>query len=138
TTGTLAHTVLPALLGPLRARCPEISLHLHTTNELQNLSKRDADIAIRPSSQPPGHLLGRRVGSVAYAVYGERGALRGWRGNAPQWPAWCEAPWIAVDDSLAQHRSLRWLAKQLPLADVAVRCNSFMSVAQACAAGLGL
>jgi DNA-binding transcriptional LysR family regulator len=138
TTDTLAQTVLPAMLGPLRAHCPEIQLHLHVTNELQNLSKRDADIAIRPSSQPPGHLLGRRIGTVAYAVYGQRQALRGWRGDAPQWPAWRDAPWIAVDDSLAQHRSLRWLAKQLPLAEVAVRCNSFMSVAQACAGGLGL
>jgi DNA-binding transcriptional LysR family regulator len=138
TTDTLAQTLVPAMLGPLRTQCPEISIHLHATNELQNLSKRDADIAIRPSSQPPGHLLGRRVGVVGYAVYGERGALTAWRGVSGAWPAWRDAPWIAVDESLSQHRSLAWLARQVDLADVATRCNSFMSVAHACAAGLGL
>lgn len=137
TTDTLAQTVLPAMLAPLRASCPEISLQVLATNELQNLSRRDADIAIRPSSQPPGHLLGRRVGRVAYAVYGERQALRTWRRRV-QDGRWRDAPWIAVDDSLAQHRSLRWLERHVPLADVGLRCNGFMSVAQACAAGLGL
>jgi DNA-binding transcriptional LysR family regulator len=71
-------------------------------------------------------------------VYGERHALAAWRGSSSEWPAWRDAPWIAVDDSLSQHRSLAWLARQLPIADVAVRCNSFMSVAHACAGGLGL
>ena len=138
TTDTLAHTLVPAMLLPLRAACPEISVHIHATNELQNLSRRDADIAIRPSSQAPGHLLGRRIGVVGYAVYGERKALAAWRGNSAQWPAWSEAPWIAVDDSLGQHRSLAWLARHVRVADVATRCNSFMSIAHACASGLGL
>ncbi len=138
TTDTLAQTVLPAMLGPLRAGCPEISLQLHVTNELQNLSRRDADIAIRPSSQPPGHLLGRRIGVIAYAVYGEARAVQQWRGVRHDWPVWRHAPWVAVDESLSQHRSLAWLARQLPLADVALRCSSFMAVAHACAQGLGL
>lgn len=138
TTDTLAQTVLPAMLGPLRAGYPEIGLQIHVTNELQNLSRRDADIAIRPSSQPPSHLLGRRIGVIGYAVYGERGAVQQWRGPRADWPAWRDAPWVAIDDSLSQHRSLAWLARQLPLAEVALRCNSFMAVAHACAQGLGL
>lgn len=138
TTDTLAQTLVPSMLGPLRTLCPEISVHIHTTNELQNLSKRDADIAIRPLSQAPDHLLGRRIGVVGYAVYGERQALMAWRGESSQWPEWSEAPWIAVDDSLSQHRSLAWLARHVSIAIVAIRCNSFMSVAHACAAGLGL
>lgn len=138
TTDTLAQTLVPALLAPLRLQCPEIRLHIHATNELQNLSKRDADIAIRPSSQPPGHLLGRRIGIIGYAVYGERNALKTWRGDLPEWPSWRHAPWVAIDDSLSQHRSLAWLARQVRLQDVSMRCNSFMSVAHACASGLGL
>ena len=138
TTDTIAQTVLPRLLAPLRRQCPEISLQVVATNELQNLTRRDADIAIRPSSQPPGHLLGRRIGVIGYGVYGERESLRAWRGDRPDWPSWPQAAWIAVDDSLSQHRSLAWLAKRVPLAAVALRCASFMTVAHACAAGLGL
>jgi len=138
TTDTIAQLLLPAMFAELRASCPEISLQLHATNELHNLSKHDADIAVRPASQPPGHLLGRRVGRMAYAVYAERRAWSAWCGAAATAPAWRLAPWIAIDDSLSQHRSLAWLARQLPLAEVALRCSSFMAVAQACAGGLGL
>jgi DNA-binding transcriptional LysR family regulator len=138
TTDTIAHTLLPALLAPLRRQYPEIDLQVIATNELQNLTRRDADIAIRPSSQPPGHLLGRRIGVIGYGVYGDREALRAWRGGATAWPSWQHAAWIAVDDSLSQHRSLAWLGKRVPIGDVALRCASFMTVAHACAAGLGL
>lgn len=138
TTDTFALTLLPRWLAPLRTQFPEISVNVNATNELQNLTRRDADIAIRPSSQPPGHLLGRRIGVVGYGVYGERHALDGWRGRMADWPSWTHAPWIAIDESLSQHRSLAWLAKRVPLSEVAVRCGSFMSVAHACAAGLGL
>jgi DNA-binding transcriptional LysR family regulator len=138
TTDTLAQTIVPSVLAPLRGQYPDIHVHLHTTNELQNLSRRDADIAIRPSAEPPGHLLGRRVGVVGYAVYGERRSLAVWRGQGDVRPAWATAPWIAVDDSLSQHRSLAWLKRHVPLHDVPMRCSSFMSVAHACASGLGL
>lgn len=39
------------------------------SNQLFNLSQRDADVAVRPSQAPPEHLVGRRVGSIAQAVY---------------------------------------------------------------------
>ncbi|RQP22308.1 LysR family transcriptional regulator [Piscinibacter terrae] len=138
TTDTIAQTVLPGLLMPLRSQCPDISLQVIATNELQSLSKRDADIAIRPSSQPPEHLLGRRIGTIGYGVYGQANALGAWRGQRSDWPAWSTAPWIAVDDSLGQHRSLRWLSKHVNVADLSMRCSSFMSIAHACAGGLGL
>jgi DNA-binding transcriptional LysR family regulator len=138
TTDTIAQTVLPGLLVPLRAQYPDISLQVIATNELQNLSKRDADIAIRPSSQPPEHLLGRRIGVIGYGVYGNANAAGAWRGERSDWPAWSTAPWIAVDDSLGQHRSLRWLSRHVDVAEVSMRCSSFMSIAQACAGGLGL
>jgi DNA-binding transcriptional LysR family regulator len=49
-----------------------------------------------------------------------------------------EHDWIALDDSLSQHATLKWLAKIVPVDGIKLRTNSFTGVQQACAEGLGL
>jgi DNA-binding transcriptional LysR family regulator len=39
-------------------------------NQELNLSKRDADVAIRATDHPPENLVGRRVAIIAWALYG--------------------------------------------------------------------
>ena len=41
---------------------------------------RDADIALRATSKPPPHLIGRRVGPIRVALYAARSsAIKHWR-----------------------------------------------------------
>lgn len=61
--------VLP-LLAEFRQACPEIRLDLVTGNTPLNLSRRDADVAIRATANPPETLVGRKVGQIAWAAYG--------------------------------------------------------------------
>lgn len=69
TTDTLLMGLLSPILADFRRSHPDIVLEVAVSNQLFNLSRRDADVAVRPSSSPPGHLVGRRVGSIAQAVY---------------------------------------------------------------------
>lgn len=70
---TTTDTLLMGLLSPIFAGFqhthPEIVLEVAISNQLFNLSQRDADVAVRPSPTPPEHLVGRRVGTIAQAVY---------------------------------------------------------------------
>ncbi|WP_148252948.1 LysR family transcriptional regulator [Aidingimonas lacisalsi] len=69
TTDTLLMGLLSPVLAAFRQSHPDIVLEVAVSNQLYNLSQRDADIAIRPSPAPPDHLVGRRIGAIAQAIY---------------------------------------------------------------------
>lgn len=65
------HLIMPDLVS--FARCnPDIELEIVTSYETLNLTRRQADVAIRlvyENLSPPDHLYGRRIVSVYRAVY---------------------------------------------------------------------
>ena len=75
TTDTLALFVLPAMVARFRAAHPEVQIELAAGNLQADLTRRDADVAVRPTQRPPDHLLGRKVCRVAYAPYAAQSYL---------------------------------------------------------------
>jgi DNA-binding transcriptional LysR family regulator len=75
-------------------RNPGIELALICTQSLLNLSRSDADLALRFTRRPPETLAGRRLTSTAYAAYAASGAAgnRFTAANRPEWE------WIGVND----------------------------------------
>src|SRR3954453_15966171 len=71
---TTNDTLLLHLLTPLFAaflrQCPDMRLDVVLSNQPLNLSKRDADVAIRATDNPPETLVGRRTARIAWALYG--------------------------------------------------------------------
>ncbi len=132
-TDSLALGPLPKVLAKCRTLYPEIRLTVEIDNRAFNLSRRDADIALRPTSAPPDHLIGHRIAALPFAIYGSHEYLSA-VGERPL----ADHSWIALDDSQSAHRTLRWLAQQLPLGAVGYRTSSFGSIRQACMDGLGL
>jgi DNA-binding transcriptional LysR family regulator len=59
----------------MRALHPEIQLEIVISNAMANLTRREAEIAIRPTLEPPEILVGRRVADIAHAIYGSRAYL---------------------------------------------------------------
>ncbi|MBD3897238.1 LysR family transcriptional regulator [Halomonas sp. ML-15] len=74
TTDTLLMGLLSPIFADFQSAHPEIVLEVAVSNQLFNLSQRDADVAVRPSATPPEHLVGRPVGRIAQAVYARAGA----------------------------------------------------------------
>lgn len=72
TTDTLMVSVLPPILAAFRELHPGIRVEAMTQNSIANLTHRDADVAIRPVSQPQEILVGRRISGVAFAAYAAR------------------------------------------------------------------
>lgn len=133
TTDSFAQELLNPIVALCRRRYPQITLQLSIDHQMYNLSKRDADIAIRPVLKVPDYLIGKRIGPLALAVYGAPSYLDG----LPDKP-WEEHEWIALDDANEQHPTLLWLAKIKPLNQVGYRINSFHAIRKACLDGLGL
>lgn len=134
TTDTILHGLLLPALGGFTAAYPAIELELVATNTLANLSRRDADVAIRATRKPPEHLVGTRLGTLQAAVFASRALLA--RNEQPL--KLDEADWVGLDDTLADHPSVKWRKQRYPKLAARYRCDSVMSVAGSVISGLGV
>lgn len=131
TTDTLATGILGPHLAAFKRDYPDIDLELVLNNQNVSLTKRQADVAIRPTLNPPEILVGRKICDIAFAPYCADT-------DDPVQPANVSAlPWIAVDDSLSHLASDQWFRRTYPDAKVALRCNSLQGLQMAAEAGMG-
>lgn len=118
-------------------QCIEFELAFaHTT---ANLSKREADLMIRPESRVPdlASLIRRKIGSFAHAVYGtEALAARAGAGEG----GLRELPWAGFDDEHlympGQDWQLRYLGNRRP--EVRTNNGAVLANAVRCGAGVGV
>lgn len=137
TTDTLGSAFLQPHLLAFRRAYPGIQTELVISNEFFSLSKREADIAIRPTRTPPEELVGRRLGNLAWAVYAGSSYLEG--KARPRRVEDLEAhDHVGGDDSLAHLPVTRWLRRHVPEWRIAFRSNSVAAQCAAARAGLGL
>jgi DNA-binding transcriptional LysR family regulator len=132
TTDTLIDLVAPAF-SEMRRVHPGILVELVVANTFLTLTKRDADIALRPAAVAPEQLAGRKLASVATAPYASPAYLAG-HGKA----ALARHSWIGFDESLGHLRSARWLAATVPAAQVVFKADSLMGLRAAARAGIGV
>ena len=92
TTGTVRITssmvaatyLLPPLMARLHAQEPGIHLELIASNQITNLLRRDADIAVRMVRPEQTSLVARKLGSVGIGAYAHEQYLR--RAGTPSHP----------------------------------------------------
>jgi DNA-binding transcriptional LysR family regulator len=132
TTDTLG-TILMRHLPAMRELHPEIQLEVAISNAMANLSRREAEIAIRPTPEPPEILVGRRVADIAHAIYGSKAYLS--RRGENELSA---HDWIALDDALASTVIGRWIHENLRAAHITCRVDALPALRDATLAGLGL
>jgi len=132
TTDTLAVALVPQSLARFTAAHPGIELEMTTTTAMVNLTKRDADIAVRASRTPPPSLVGRRVASIAIAPYASPAYLE----RVPARRVLEQHTWLGPDDSLAGSTIAKWIA-ELGVKPV-LRADTLTALAYAAEAGLGV
>lgn len=137
---TTVDTMLRGLILPslpaLAARHPLLQLELRATNELMSLTKRDADLALRaivPGSRPPGHLIGRHFGAIRFVAC----AARSMPAARRKWPL-DRHEWVAPDDAMPEHPSVRWRRRNFPKLEPRVLVDGIVNVADAIKAGAGV
>ncbi|MBE9607275.1 LysR family transcriptional regulator [Acetobacteraceae bacterium H6797] len=123
----LIHLFTP-LFARFRQACPGVRLDIVIGNAAANLSRRDADIAIRASDTPPETLVGRRAANIAWALYG--------RADGPAGPG-PESEWVSMGDNMAALKVVQHMQKTVPAERIAYRVNTVLGLAEAVEAGMG-
>lgn len=124
--GAIVGDYLVPRLPVLYARYPELVVELIASNDNLNVSRREADIAIRLARPESGDFLIRKLADVGFAVYG------------PAQPGPTRSnDWVTYDDELAHTPEMRWLAGQLAGGRVRLRSNKLAGLLGAVAVGIG-
>lgn len=135
---TTNDTLLIGLLTPIFARfreaCSDVRLDVVLANTELNLSKRDADVAIRATERPPETLVGRRIARIAWALYGRRADFP--EGAGARDPA--ARVWASPGDHLAALKSALYAQGHVPAERIAYKANTILGLSAAVEHGVGV
>ncbi len=115
-------------------RYPAIELELSVGYLPRNLTRREADVAIRWTDKPPEHLVGQRVATAEYAVYGVRSLLDRHGSDAPL----SDFPWVDWDIANNAKVTAQWMRDNVPQAHIVCRYDMALALHAAIKAGTGL
>ncbi|MBN9444950.1 LysR family transcriptional regulator [Bosea sp. (in: a-proteobacteria)] len=136
TTDTLhLHLLLPIFAG-FRREHPAIRLDVVIGNQALNLSKRDADVAIRASDTPGETLVGRRVATLAWAIYGRADEEMAAETADPAALYRCD--WVALGDQLSHVKAARFVREHVAPEQIALKSSAVLGITEAVELGLGI
>jgi DNA-binding transcriptional LysR family regulator len=149
-TGTVRLTCGSSLAGRLRrtplidafhARYPGLRVELVVTDRILDLSKGEAEIAIRVAirdGEPKDEaLVKRKIGDVSWSVYASRGYLE--RYGRPDGPEDLKGHFvIGCDGPIADYPGARWQRSVARHTTIATRCDHWQGLMLAVKTGAGL
>ena len=134
TTDTLAFRFLAPHFAAFKTAYPGIDLEIVLDAQQLSLTKRQADIAIRPTAEPPEMLIGRRVCGLAAGIYGSTEYLA-LHGRIDDFSA---HTWLGFDESLAHLPMSKWMTENLDDPKYALRTNNFFALLGGAVCSMGL
>lgn len=125
TSDALLLDLLTPVLCSFREAHPAVRLEVVLSNPSLNLSRRDADVAVRATDKPPESLAGRRAATLAWALYSPHGETPG--------------SWVAPSDDLGDLPAAGLTRSRAAEegAEIVYRVNSVIGLAEAVEHGAG-
>jgi DNA-binding transcriptional LysR family regulator len=133
----IAGAYLAPLLPAFAARHPGIRVNLAVSDTDYDLSRREADLALRATPKPPGHLVGRRVAEIPWMVCAGSAYLRRTGGPARMQDLE-DHPLIGADIRVRHVGALDWLMSRYPPDAFVAACDSLNTMAAMAIAGTGV
>lgn len=134
TVDVIADLLLPGVTARLQAKYPGICIDVLSDPRSLNLSRREADLAIRMARFDGNELVSRRMGIAANALYASHDYLAA---HGPPETGGDNAIVTVLEDQ-AHLAEPRWLAESIPGARISLRTNSRVTQLAAVRAGLGV
>ena len=133
TVDTIADLIVAPELPEFGEAFPGITIEVSTTDVWVNLSRREADIAIRPANDPGDTMVGRRVGRLPFSVYASSEYLQ-------QSPVddLAGARVVQSEGSLMDTEAARWFRRQTDGARISSRATSYLTQRVACMQSVGI
>jgi DNA-binding transcriptional LysR family regulator len=130
----LLHLLSDVLVGFRRAY-PEITIDVVVSNTILNLSRRDADVAVRATYIRPEGLAGHRISNIAWAVFGTKETVKdGFDAKRTD-----QYNWIGVSDHSSMARATKWMRDHAGgEVKLVYKANTLLSLAEIAAGGVGL
>lgn len=135
---TLAYRVLTPHLAAFRKAHPGIVVEFAIDNRILNLSRREADVALRPQRPKEGDLWGRKIAGVAWAVYCARAYLDSNRFKISNFKHLSRHPLIGWDEEAPRFGAADWLEQTATANAFVYRTASLVNQLLAAKAGIGL
>lgn len=119
---TLCTTVLAVGMARLSKRLSPLRLSLISSNAHLDMGRLQADLAVRPTLQPPADMSGHHAADLGFAVYA--------RGSAPD-------IWLSLGGPLHRSAPARWLADHVSGNRIGNGADSFVALCAMASAGQG-
>ncbi|MBS0409698.1 MAG: LysR family transcriptional regulator [Proteobacteria bacterium] len=137
TNEVLANLTLAPVLPDFRRRYPDLRVEVIATDRFLDLSRGEADVAIRAGLRPTEpELFLRLLGEHHWAIYASPAYVAA-HGMPRTAEAMNQHGFVAVEGSLGD-LYLSWLRQAAPRAEVQLKCSSLLNVVSHVKAGLGL
>ncbi len=130
--GSLAQWVLMPILARFHEVYPDIRVELVESNAALNLTRREADVALRFTRKPPDNLIGIRVGRADSAAY----AAADYLSRNPDRHLG-ELDWIVPVPDVVLPEETQWHQRHVPASRHVLHTSSGLAGLAAAHAGLG-
>jgi len=132
----LANEYLPAYIASFARLYPEIQLELVVGAQSLDLTRREADLAVRATPAPPPHLVGRKVLSVEWAYFAAPSLLEeSGRPEKPSELSGCRL--IGADGALERVPPYQHLARHFT-DEVMMTCSTINAMSAMAEVGFGI
>jgi DNA-binding transcriptional LysR family regulator len=129
--------VLPPILTELHAAYPELVIELVPSNRIEDLLRREADIAVRMRRPSQGALIARRIGNVELGLYAHRKYIE--RCGKPERVSdLADHALIGFDKETAFVRSMKEQVSWMKRESMALRTDSDLTSLALLRAGFGI
>ncbi len=133
----VACILLPPLLAQMRLALPDVQVELVVSNEVSNLLRREADIALRMVQPDQATLIAKRIGKVTLSPCAHRDYLR--RRGTPKQPAdLLQHELVGQDQSEVMLQGFAAFGFPVQRSSFALRTDDLMAYWEAVRAGLGI
>ncbi len=134
---TMGFRILTDEIAAFRKQHPGILVELAVDNRVYDLSRREADVALRATRPEQGDLFGRKLIDIRWAMFGSADYLKA--NSAPvtlktlgkhQMIGWAE--------QAAPTKAAQWIAARVPQDAIGYRTSGLINQFMAARAGIGL
>ena len=134
---SMATTLLAPCIAQFQSKQPGIKIDVIVSDALHDLSRRDADLALRATTNPPEYLIGRKVFSFSWHIYASKGYLKKF-GRPTSMEELKNHRLIGPDDSLLRVNAYKWLKENYSPENFVCSASDLTTIAALCFQGLGI
>lgn len=134
---TLATKYLSPCIADFHELHPGIRITVIATDTRHDLSRREADMALRATNNPPEYLLGRKIKEFNWHVYASKDYLEK-HGTPKSMQALKHHRLIAAEEPIVRLEAFRWFTENYPSENFVCSASEIKTITTLCAAGLGI